>query len=53
MAWLDVIEGVGWCIAVGALAVPCGKDLLSESLLCGALWYERGSVNLMIHAAPG
>jgi len=34
MAWFDVIQGVGYCIAIGALMAPCFKDLLPELMLC-------------------
>jgi hypothetical protein len=33
--------------------LPCFKDLLPESLLCGALRDERCAINLMIHATQG
>ena len=53
VAWLDVIQGVGCGIAIGAAVLPCFKDLLPEPLLCGALGNERCAINLMIHATPG
>jgi hypothetical protein len=33
--------------------LPCLKDLLPESLLCGAFRDERCAINLMIHATQG
>jgi hypothetical protein len=33
--------------------LPCLKDLLPESLLCGALRDEGCAINLMIHATQG
>ena len=53
MAWLDVIQCIGWYAAVSAFAVPCLKDLLPELLLSTAFWHEVDAINLMIHAAPG
>ena len=53
VAWLDVIQGVGRSIAVGAAVLPCFKDLLPEPLLSGALGNEGCAINLMIHATPG
>ena len=50
VARLDVIQGVGSGIAIGTTVLPCFKDLLPESLLCGALGNERCAINLMIHA---
>jgi len=47
---LDVIQGVGRSVAIGATMLPCFKDLLPESLLCGALGNEGCAINLMIHA---
>ncbi len=53
VARLDVIQGVGRSVAVGAAVLPCLKDLLPESLLCGALRDEGCAINLMIHATQG
>ena len=53
VARLDVIQRVGGSVAVGAAVLPCLKDLLPESLLCGALGDEGCAINLMIHATPG
>jgi hypothetical protein len=53
VSWLDMIQGVGRGIAIGATMLPCFKDLLSKPLLSGALGDERCAINLMIHATPG
>ena len=53
VARLDVIQRVGRGVAIGAAVLPCLKDLLPESLLCGALGDEGCAINLMIHATPG
>ena len=53
VARLDVIQRVGRGVAIGAAVLPCLKDLLPESLLCGALRDEGCAINLMIHATPG
>lgn len=53
MAWLDVIQRVGWYAAVSAFAVPCLEDLLPELLLSTAFWDKVGAINRVIHAAPG
>ncbi len=50
VAWLDMIQGVGRGIAVGAAVLPCFEDLLPKPLLSGALGNERCAINLMIHA---
>lgn len=52
VAWLDVIQCIGWYAAVSAFAVPCLEDLLSELLLSTALWDEVSAINRVIHAAP-
>ena len=53
VAWLDMIQRVSRGITVCAAVLPCLKDLLPESLLCGAFGDERCAINLMIHAAQG
>ena len=53
VSWLDVIQGVGRGVAIGATVLPCLEDLLPESLLCGALGNEGCAINLMIHATQG
>ena len=52
MAWLDVIQCIGWYAAVSAFAVPCLEYLLPELLLSAAFWDKVGAINRVIHAAP-
>lgn len=49
VAWLHMIQRVCWHSAVGAVTIPCCKDLLPELLLCTALGYEIGAINRVIH----
>ena len=51
--WLDMIQGVGGGVTVGATVLPCLENLLPKPLLSGALGDERCAINLMIHATPG